>query len=95
MVEGYNSDIWIESDGRKIMMLEYTGTGTDVITVTKLAKIERAMVSCQSVSGIRAHIASGGISGNNIALIFVSCSGSRTSGGEVSGNLFTVLVAGQ
>lgn len=88
-------DIWIESDGKRIIFTTKTVTG-DTITIPELSIVHRALVQIRNVDAV-ATIASGGISGNTIKLLFHDLSSGawvQTSGGALSGELIDVVAAG-
>jgi len=86
-------DIWIEKDGKLIYAVTKTTDGTQKVTVPEMTVIHRAFV--QSRSKYIATVASGGISGNAIALEWYDpTSGQKTSGLGVSGSLLDILAIG-
>jgi len=86
-------DIWIEADGKRIVAVTKTTDGTQEVSVPELTIIHRAFV--QSRSKFIATVASGGISGNSIAIEWYDpTSGQQTSGLDVSGSLIDILAIG-
>ena len=87
-------DIWIESDGKRVIFTTKTSDGTTTVTVPELTVVHRAIVS---VRDGRYNITplSGGISGNAIAIQVVdTTSGVATSGLPISGGLIDIIAAG-
>lgn len=87
-------DIWIESDGKRIIFKTATCDGTNNITVPELSVVHRAIVSVRN-SRYNISVASGGISGNAVLYSIVdTTSGAVTSGLPISGNLIDIIAAG-
>ena len=86
-------DIWIESDGKRIIFATKTVTD-EIVTIPELSIVHRALVNLRSNRYV-ATLTSGGISGNAIELqIFDTTSGAAVSGLTVSGTLLDVVAAG-
>jgi len=87
-------DIWIESDGKRIIFKTATCDGTTAVTIPELSVIHRALISVRN-SRYHISLASGGISGNAIAFsVADTTSGAITSGLPISGNLLDIVAAG-
>ena len=86
-------DIYIESDGKRVLFTTKTLDGTATLTIPELSVIHRALVSCRGSYIVS--LASGGISGNALKLAYIDpTSGQVTSGLGVSGDLIDVVAAG-
>jgi len=89
-------DIWIESDGKRIIFATKTITGATV-TIPELSIVHRALVQPRN-SSYNITIASGGISGNAIKLeAWDNASGTWATISDlttISGTLIDVVAAG-
>jgi hypothetical protein len=120
MTEGLNNDCWLESDGKKIGFFEmgvsdpYYGTTNGsglqgsggLFYITKLCKVERAIVQPSGGTGIGAgagwsggtnaggFLSVGGISGNQVT-VYQHYTGSTTVLSGCSGCRLTFVVIGQ
>lgn len=89
-------DLYIESDGKRVMFKTATYAGADIVTVPELSIVHRALVQIRD-HNFQVTVISGGISGNAIELaIYDARSGAwvQTSGRAISGKLVDVIAAG-
>lgn len=92
-------DIYVEADGKVVYFLSKItpdadeAAGTSTVTIPEMSVIHRAMVQNRSAESVA--IASGGISGNVIEIVWTSTSGTATSGLDVSGDMLDIIVAGK
>ena len=89
-------DLYIESDGKRVIFKTATYAGADIVTIPELSIVHRALVQIRDPN-FQVTVVSGGISGNSVEVaIYDVRSGSwgQTSGRAISGKLVDVIAAG-